>query len=522
MSNQLSIKDYAFIVIGGGSAGCLLARLLAERDCGPVALLEAGHSSADIRTRVPAYYPRIFGSPFDWGFATEPQAGLNGRSIAWPRGKVLGGSGAINALIYLQAAEADFNRWLKSGCEGWRGQSVKTLECAMGVLGTACPFSGLSLGKLSEPHPWSEAFLSAAESWGLVRQDYWTQAATNTCGMYTLMLQHGQRAHTGQQLSEPHLANLDVFPDSTVTKLRLKSQKVIAVEFFDAHGNRVSIPVSGSVTLSAGTIGSCSILLRSGIGPSNHLQAAGINVNHELMGVGENLQDHLVYPLVFRASSAIGLPSRFSASHRLDFREHHRGPLASNIAEAGALFSIHDADAPEYQLHFTPTHYLKYPFTPTTQDHFSVALTHLHPRSRGSLRLRSCDPIEAPLIDPAYLCDTVDMDHMLTGVEACRELAQQPGLRGRIVDELIPGSKRVERASIERSIRAFAQSIYHPVGTCRMGTDAMAVVSPELQVHGIDNLHIADASVLPDLPSANTNAVTLLVAARAAQLLCPV
>ncbi len=513
--------EYDYIVIGGGAAGCLLARRLVQSNRGTVALIEAGDSSdvgkIDVRTVVPAYYPKTFGSHLDWAFSTEPQAGLNGRRIAWPRGKTLGGSGAINAMIYLQAAASDFDRWANSGCAGWDWHSVEDSLLTSTTSKNLCPVSNLQLNEVTEPHPWSQAFIEACTRFGLQRKKQWLRSEQNSCGFHSLTQCNGRRQHTGQQLAAmlPR-SRIDLFRGVTIQDLKLVHDCVKTIRIVDGASKLIELNVSGEVILCAGAIGSPSILLRSGIGPSASLRKLGIRVTHDLPGVGENLQDHLVYPLVYRTHTSDGMPARFSVADRKQFRQlgsaASHGPLASNIAEAGATFG--QLAGPDFQIHFTPTHYLKYPSRAAPMDCFSLAVNDLHPRSRGRLQLLSRDPSVAPSIDAGYLNHAEDAPRLLNAIETCREIANQASLRSLVADELLPGRKRVEASAILRSVQLFAQSIYHPVGTCRMGTDPRAVVDSKLRVHGIANLHVADASVLPDLPSANTQAVTLLVAAR--------
>lgn len=544
------MRDYDYIIIGGGSAGCLLAQRLVQANCGTVALIEAGHVSdnaqADIRTIVPAYYPKTFGSHLDWAFSTEPQAGLNSRRIAWPRGKTLGGSGAINAMIYMQAATSDFDRWSLAGCRGWDWRSIERSLLPNATVPPRCPLTDLEIASLAEPHPWSLAFIEACTAIGMQHPVNWLQSLTNTCGLYALTQCAGRRQHTGQQLAEilPN-TNFDLFRGSTVRDLKFKRDRVEKVCLIDSSGHSIELPVSGEVILCAGTIGSPTILLRSGIGPAAALQQLDVDVQLDLPGVGANLQDHLVYPLVYRTHASHGLPAKFSVADRQRYRQQEPGatygPMASNIAEAGAMFirdnpppqhgvsnngehlsGIDTCDgevyrsrvAPDFQIHFTPTHYLKYPSRTAPPDCFSLAVTDLHPRSRGRLQLVSSNPHAPPRIDPGYLNHAEDAPRLLNAIEYCRHMANQTSLSILIADEILPSKRRLEAASMLRSVQMFAQSIYHPVGTCRMGIDSQAVVDPELRVHGFSNLHIADASVLPDLPSANTNAVTLLVAAR--------
>lgn len=524
-------EEYDYLILGGGTAGCLLARLLAEADVGSVAIIEAGATRPDVRSIAPALYPRTFGSQLDWQFTTEPQPHLHNRRIAWPRGKILGGSSAINALIYLQAAEADFDRWSADGCAGWDWQSIsRHLNKSMHP--SECPVSGLPLSSIQYPHAWSTAFLQTCVEAGLARCDAWLQAVNQTCGLFTLTQRNARREHTGSQLSRAATkANLDVLPDFTVDKLTLSRDRVQAVELIDSMGHKHQVKVAGEVICCAGAIGSPCILQRSGIGPAELLAKAGIATQIDLPGVGANLQDHLVFPLIYRTKESCGLPARFTTEMRQQFRKSAAGfshelknqlgpgPLGSNIAEAGAMLSLGGSNMPDVQIHFTPTHYLKYPSSLAPSDHCSLAITDLHPRSRGQLSVRSADPQAAPSIDPAYLSHHEDGPRFVEAISRVREIAACGPLRDVILQEALPGVRRLDSPSILRSVEMFAMSIYHPVGSCRMGAGEMAVVDAALRVQGVSNLRIADASVLPDLPSANTQAVTLLVAWLASAML---
>ena len=534
-------REYDFIIIGGGTAGCLLARLLVEAQAGTVALIEAGDgrrdvgSPPDVRSVVPAFYPRTFGSKLDWAYLTEPQTGLNGRRIAWPRGKTLGGSSAINALIYLQAARADFDRWALNGCQGWDWQSITKKLPELGQwtqtdFNSRCPLSDLSLGAIEQPHPWSISFVQACVESGFAECQPWLQSADRTCGLFTLTQRNGRRQHTGQQLTAELLNDqLSVLRGVVVNRLHIEGDRVRSVEVlhteagFAAANAPIELRATRSVILCAGTIGSPSILQRSGVGSAKSLMSIGVEPKLDLPGVGANLQDHLVFPLIFRTRESSGLPARFDSATRRQYRGlqtgEDLGPLASNIAEAGSLFSIDSKDTPDFQVHFTPTHYLKYPARRAPMDHCTLAVTDLHPRSRGYLFISSTHPLASPRIDPAYLSDPEDVPRMLAAVEVVREMATSAALREVIVEEVLPGRRRNNASTLQRAIEMFAMSIYHPVGTCRMGTDPMSVVDPNLRVHGLSNLHIADASVLPDLPSANTQAAVLLVGRLAAIVL---
>jgi len=522
---SINEQEFDFIVVGGGSAGGWIARRLASQHVGRVALIEAGPASRDLRARVPNWYPRTFGTKLDWNYATEPQLGLSGRRIAWPRGRVLGGSGAINALIYLQAALADFERW------GWKwAKPLLDVE----LLQHAPPES---------PHSWSKAFVAAAEEFGLQVVAPWTQSQLNACGLFSTTQRQGRRVHSAEQLHE--LEALQLFTNCRAERVVLERGRAtgVQVEFEVGRGRRY-LNAAKEVVLCAGVVGTPQLLWQSGIGGERHLRDVQIDCQLDLPAVGRNLQDHLVFPVVFETQQPSGLSRRSTPADRQLYRSTGSGLLASNIAEAGAVlaldqnFSVHTAavgDTTELQIHFTPTHYLRYPRLASTDNHLTLAVTDLHPRSRGTLtpRLASSTLSHGPCvdvaIDPHYLEHPDDLERLLAGIEAARAIARQPSLGCCISSEQIPGSRRQDRRSLQRTIQTLAQSIYHPVGTCRMHVPhphrspetavKESVVDGEFRVHGVDGLRIADASVLPDLPSGNTNAVTLLIAAQLCQLI---
>ncbi len=515
------------MIVGAGSAGCRLAQLLAEGQAGNVALIEAGRKTTDVRSTVPNFYPRTFGSQLDWNFSTVPQPALGGRRLHWPRGKLLGGSGAINALIFLQAAQQDFATW------GW--QLGPQLERELQSVEDSLPLS-----TVSKPHPWTTAFLGAAAASGLQVVDRWTQARANTCGYFQLTQRAGRRVHAGHWLSEAKFdnddmaqvgCNLHFFADHHIHRLCFDETslepRVRGVEVWRADGTLETVWATDEVLLCAGTIGSPQVLMRSGIGDADMLAQAQIPCLCDSKWVGQNLQDHLVFPLVFRTRSPAGLPRRHTRAARNAYRVHGAGSLASNIAEAGALFvhsESNDRDPPAFQIHFTPTHYLKYPQLESGDMFLSLAVTDLHPQSRGSLRLVRQHDRELLQIDPNYLTVASDVGRFEQAIHWARQLATHGELQQVIDTEVSPSAKCLDAKSVTKSLAAFARSIYHPVGTCRMASaglvgPANSVVDQHFCVHGISGLRVVDASVLPTLPSGNTNAAVLLIATQAARAL---
>ncbi len=518
--------DFDYVIVGGGSAGGWIARRLATSNLGSVAIIEAGPRTDDVRTVVPNWYPKTFGTSLDWNLTTEPQAGLSGRRIPWPRGRLLGGSGAINAMIYLQPSADDLNRW---GWD-WAPALVDSSSGTSPLLYHASP---------SSPHPWSERFVSAAVEAGLQYVAPWTQSTPDSCGMFATAVHQGKRVHTGQGLEA--LSNLQILSQCQATHIELQGQRAVAVHVEHTPGESERLAARQAIVLCAGVVGTPQLLWQSGIGPSKQLSDLSIECHVDLPAVGENLQDHLAFPVVFETTDAVGLARRSTVGERNRYRSTGKGLLASNIAEAGALLSFTESQHPacsspsDVQIHFTATHYLRYPRLASTTNYMSLTVTDLHPRSRGALTFQvdnspshTCvSPQKArlkPVIDPHYLIEADDLTRICRGVDAAREIAAQPSLRSRIKSELLPGARRADCQSMERSIRSLSQSMFHPIGTCRMQSQGdsesrNSVVDGGFRVHGVTGLRIADASVIPDLPSGNTNATTLMIAARLCQLL---
>jgi choline dehydrogenase len=351
--------------------------------------------------------------------------------------------------------------------------------------------------------------LEAVQAVGLSLRTPLHQSCVDTAGLFALTQQHGRRRHIGNQLGAQRAAKIDVLTGWQAQRLLLERKASLVVS--DRSGNQVTLASPGKIILSAGAVGSPTLLLRSGIGAPDSV-AHNTRATLDLPAVGENLQDHLVYPVVYRAKQASGLPRRFGPEHRKAFRDHGSGPMASNIAEAGAFFSLDaSADAPQFQLHFTPTHYLKYPLDGET-DCCSIAVTPLHPKSRGRVSVHS-------EVNPNYLSAESDRAALSDAVDWTRKQVG-PRLDHLLDREIMPGRRADRAGGLSKSCAAFAQSIYHPTSTCRMGkTPTDSVVNAQFELHGCADILIADASVLPDLPSGNTQAATFWAAERCAQSL---
>lgn len=499
---------FDYIVIGAGTAGCTLAAQLTAQPEIHVLLIEAGPPDRSRAVRTPLLFPKLFRTPLDWDFWTEPQPRLDNRRLYWPRGKVLGGSGSMNAMVHLAGCRADFDAWRDRGNPGWGFDDLRPiLDSFGGEPVKAEPFP--------DPNPLTLAFLNACQAAGLPREPFLADACQPASGLFRVNIRNGTRWSAADAYLRPALrrGNLTVWTGIQVTRVMLENGRATGVEYLQG-GSRQQAQAAREVILAAGAVGSPHLLLLSGIGPRRHLEEMGVPLAAALEGVGANLQDHLAAPVSHFSTQTVSLSRAGGWPQRLRRAARGAGPLASNGAEAGALFrSRQNLDACDLEMVFAPVHFVDHGFADPPGHGFSLIPVLLAPASRGRIRLASADPLEAPLIDPAYLSDPADLPRLAEGVRFARRLLQQTAFdacRGAPVQ-----GKGLEP---EEHIRTWGQTLYHPVGTCRMGTDADAVVDAQLCVHGVAGLRVADASIMPVIPRGHTNAATLMIAEKAARL----
>ncbi|HLA64526.1 MAG TPA: GMC family oxidoreductase N-terminal domain-containing protein [Rhodothermales bacterium] len=516
---------YDYVIVGAGSAGCVLAaRLSADPAC-RVLLLEAGGPDRDPRIRIPAAFSRLFKTEADWNHHTEPQAGAAGRSLYWPMGKVLGGSSSINAMIYVRGHQADYDGWAAQGCEGWGFSDVlpyfkRSEDNARGASAYHGVGGPLRVEDPRDPSPHSHTFVAAAVEAGFASTPDFNGPSQEGAGLYQLTQKGGRRHSAAEAFLRPAMGrtNLEVRTGASALRVVFDGDRAAGVEYLQ-DGLRKTALTRGEVILSGGAVHSPHLLLLSGVGPESQLQRLGISVVADRAGVGENLHDHLIVGAHWRLRRAQSLLSAESPANLLAYLIARRGMLASNVAEAGLFTAARGAGLPDLQFHVAPALFENHGLVPQTEHGVSMGPTLVRPASRGRVTLRTADPLAAPAIDPNYLAEQGDVDVLVEGVRIARQIAAQPAYRGLLAAELKPGPRLGRDSDLAAYVRQTCETLYHPVGTCRMGADADAVVDTELRVRGVRGLRVVDASVMPVVPNGNTNAPTIMIAERAADLI---
>ncbi len=499
------------IVVGAGSAGAALAARRSEDPARRVLLVEAGPPDRRREIKVPAAFSTLFRTELDWASETLPEPGLDGRRLFWPHGRVLGGSSALNAMIWTRGHPGDYDRWAAQGATGWGWRDL-------------APWFDRIPIRRSQPvtvNPLTAAFLAAARSQGLGAAPAADSAHPGAAGLFDTTIHRGERQSTAGAYLAParHRANLRILTGHTAEQIVFEGRRAVGVRLRGPDG-AVQARAGTGVAVSAGAVGSPTLLLRSGVGPADQLRAAGVEVRHDLPGVGRNLQDHLAAGTLWEARRGFTLERAQGLRHRLAWLLFRRGPLVSNVAEAGAFLQVGPgAPVPDVEIIFAPVYFRDHGFHPPPGPAFTVAAVLLQPESRGRITLDPADPAAPPRIEANYLADPRDLDLLVEGARWTRRLAMDEAFAPFRGKELVPGAELQSAEALAAAIRAEAQTLYHPVGTCRMGSDDAAVVGPGLRVRGLEGLWVADASVMPTIPSAHTNAPTVAIAERAADLI---
>jgi choline dehydrogenase-like flavoprotein len=527
------MQTFDYVIIGAGSAGSVLANRLSAEGTAKVCLLEAGKPDDSVMINVPmGIIGLLKGRAYNWYYYTEPQQHLNGRTLYWPRGKTLGGSSSINAMIYMRGAPGDYDEWEALGAPGWGWNSLlpmfRQLECNErggdafhGVHGE------LNVADLRNPSPLGEVFIEAAMAAGLPRNDDFNGARQEGAGRYQVTQKNGRRFSAARAFLDgvKSRPNLTIHTGAHVAKILVEAGRATGVEVRLAEG-LTRIMARREVICAGGAINSPQLLLLSGIGPRAELARHGIEQRLELPGVGRNLQDHLDVSVIVkdRTKRAIGVGGGTLARIARAFFEYRKtgsGMFASNAGEAGAFANLsRDSARPDVQFHFLPTMLRDHGRRLTAGYGMTLHCCQLRPKSRGHIGLKSNDPFAAPLIQPHYLSHDDDVAALLAAFKLGRRIMDTPkmkALSGGV--EIDPGPNVSSDGQLVAFIRHNAETIYHPVGTCKMGDDAMAVVDDRLRVRGIAGLRVADASIMPRLIGGNTNAPSMVIGEKAARMI---
>jgi len=527
---------YDFIVIGGGSAGCVLANRLSADPSKRVLLLEAGGRDSNPWIHVPVGYFKTLHNPkTDWCYKTDPDPDLNGRRIDWPRGKVLGGSSSINGLLYVRGQSADYDRWRQLGNVGWSYEDVlpyfkRAEDQERGddeYHGTGGP---LSVSDMRYRSRICDAFIAAAEEVGVPRNDDFNGSVQEGAGYFQLTTRKGWRCSTAVAYLKParRRKNLEIHTHAHVERLRFGGDDgttVTGVSYAVGPEKRTTnLKPGGEVVLSAGAIGSPQILQVSGIGPGDVLREAGVAVHTDLPGVGRNLQDHLQIRMVYRVNVPTLNNQINNALRRaligMEYALFRTGPMSMGASQVCVFAKTQPGmDTPDIQYHFQPLSADKpgiemHPFSGVT-----ASVCQLRPESVGRIEITSPDPQAYPSIQPNYLSSTKDQQTAVDAIRFTRNLMKTRAMRPFVVEEVTPGPAHQSDAELLESARNISQTIYHPVGTCKMGNDAAGVVDDRLRVRGIRGLRVADASIMPAIVSGNTNAPTIMVGEKAADMI---
>jgi choline dehydrogenase len=517
---------YDYIIVGAGSAGCVLANRLTEDPKTKVLLLEAGGQDTPKEIHMPVAFSKLFKGPCDWSYYTEPQEQLGDRRLYWPRGKVLGGCSSMNAMIYIRGHRSDYDRWRDLGNPGWGySDALEYFKKSEDQENGPSEYHGaggpLRVSNLRSPNVLSQAFVESAGQTGFPCNPDFNGAMQEGFGLYQVTQRNGQRHSTAAAFLNPvkQRPNLTVRTGVQVFDILFEGRRAALVSFQHGSGSAQE-RAEREIILCGGAIGSPQLLMLAGIGPADHLRSLDIPILCELPGVGANLQDHPAVPVAFECNQPVSLASAETITNLLRYLSFKTGPLTSNVGEAGGFVKTSPSlDAPDLQYHFAPGYFIEHGFQTIREHAFTFGPTLVQPHSRGRLALRSSNPLDAPFIHANYFADSRDMQRMLEGVKLARSIAGTGPLSRYAKRELLPGPNTKDDAALRAHIAKYAETLYHPVGTCKMGNDPAAVVDSELRVRGVEGLRVVDASVMPTIPGGNTNAPTIMIAEKAADLI---
>lgn len=525
-------QGFDYVIVGGGTAGCVLAARLSENASARVFLLEAGGKDTHPLIHVPVGFAKMTTGPLTWGLTTTPQRHANNREIPYAQARVLGGGSSINAEVFTRGHPSDYDRWVEEGADGWGFENIRKyfLRSEGNAIlsgawhGTEGP---LGVSNLPGPQPMTRAFVRSCQELGIPYNPDFNGPVQEGTGAYQTTTRNGRRCSAAVGYLRPALSrpNLTVCTGAQVLRIVFEGSRAVGVEYV-AGGAPVVARAESEVIVTSGAIGSPKLLLLSGVGPAADLGALGIPVRYDLPGVGRNLTDHFGIDIVAELNGHDSL-DKYNKPHwalwaGIEYALFKTGPVASNVVEGGAFwYSDRRLTVPDLQFHFLAGAGAEAGVPGVSKGASGITLNSytLRPKSRGSVTLRSADPADKPIVDPNFLADPDDLRVSVEGVKLSREMFSQPSLRKHIRAIRFPDDTVRSQADYEAYARQYGRTSYHPVGTCRMGVDGMAVVDPQLRLRGLDGLRVCDSSVMPSLIGSNTNAPTIMIGERAADLI---
>ena len=524
---------FDYVIVGGGSAGCVLASRLSEDPGVRVLLLEAGGRDQHPLIHMPVGFAKMTDGPHTWGFATAPQKHANNREIGYAQARVIGGGSSINAQVFTRGNPVDYNRWAdQEGCDGWAFKDIQKyfLRSEGNAIlsgdwhGTDGP---LAVSNIPDPQPMTRAFVQSCQEFGIPYNPDFNGQVQAGCGVYQTTSRQGRRCSAAVGYLRPVLdrPNLTVETGCLVERITFEGTRAIGVAYFSGR-ERKSVRAEIEILVTSGAIGTPKIMMLSGVGPAAHLREHGIEVVHDLPGVGENLNDHFGIDIVAELNGHYSLDKYHKAHWALwagmEYLLFRSGPITSNVVEGGAFwFADAGKPVPDLQFHFLAGAGAEagVPSVPKGSSGITLNSYTVRPKSRGTVRLRSADPSSPPVVDPNFLAEPDDLKTSVEGVKISREIFAQPSLQKYIRTIRYPEVGVKTQADYEAYARQYGRTSYHPTCTCKMGSDEMSVVDPQCRVRGLDGIRICDSSIMPSLVGSNTNAPTIMIAEKASDMI---